>query len=145
MKIDLSALIRPFTRKRDGFASPWVSLTVVYAIAPQGLEPDEAFAMRGMVIKARPIDYKYTPPGSFIAFFAGSEAGRHAADALVAALRQYAAEHKLAAFGACAETGQCLATRRAGGGFSAPPAGEVIASVRAAATAAANVNAEASK
>lgn len=144
MKIDLSALIRPFTRKRDGFASPWVSLTVVYAIAPQGLEPDEAFAMRGMVIKARPIDYKYTPPGSFIAFFGGGEAGRHAADALVAALRQYAAEHKLA-FGACAETGQCLATRRAGGGFSAPPAGEVIASVRAAATAAANVNAEASK
>jgi len=135
MRSLFAELVRFMLKRPTGFASPWLTLTVVCATAAEGLEPDQAFAMRGMVIKSRPIEFNYTPPGSFVAYFGANDAGRQAAEALLALLKEFAAEQAIPHFGACAETGDCLATLRAGGGFSAPPAGEAITRARSAAIA----------
>ena len=57
------ALFGLFGRKPKGYASPWLQLTVVCATAGEGLEPDDAFALRGEVIAAHPIDFEFKPPG----------------------------------------------------------------------------------
>ena len=115
-----------FGRKQKGYAVPWLQLTVVYAIAREGLSPDEAFAMRGKIILARPIDFEFKPPEAFIAFFPGTAIGLQKASDLAGVLRGVAREKALPAFGVGVLQGECLAQLGASGRFAAKPVGTVI-------------------
>ena len=120
------ALFGLFGRKPKGYASPWLQLTVVCATAGEGLEPDDAFALRGEVIAAHPIDFEFKPPGSFLAFFPGTEGGLVAGNQLADALRAYARDKSVPAFGVGVQQGECLAQMSGNGRLAAKPAGAVI-------------------
>lgn len=120
------ALFGLFGRKSKGYASPWLELTIAYAIARDGLEPEHAFALRGKVMAASPVDFEFIAPGSFLAFFPGTTEGLQAATRLADVLRGYARERSLPAFGVGIRQGECLAQIGRAGGFVAKPAGAVI-------------------
>ena len=112
-----------FGSKRKGYASPWLQLTVVYATAKDGLEPEDAFALRGMVLAAAPIDFEFKNGNSYIVFFQGTAAGLQAANDFAGLLREYAREKSLAGFGVGVQQGECLAQMRANWRFAGKPAG----------------------
>ena len=120
------AFLGLFGRKNKGFASPWLHLTVVHASAREGLEPDDAFALRGMVIGAHPIDFDFRNPGGFTVYFPGAADGLEAANGLAITLRGYARDKSLSAFGVGVGQGECLAQRSGSGEFVARPVGTVI-------------------
>lgn len=115
-----------FGTKTKGYASPWLHLTVVHASVREGLEPDDAFALRGMVIGAHPIDFEFRNPGGFTVYFPGSADGLAAANGLASELRTYSRDNSLSAFGVGVGQGECLAQRSASGKFVARPVGTVI-------------------
>ena len=121
------ALFNLFGKKDRGYASPWLQLTVVYATARDGLEPDHAFALRGKVIGSSPIDFEFKDSSTFIVFFRGSTEGLQAATHLAESLREYARDKSLSAFGVGVQQGECLAQMSGTGRFAAKPAGTVIA------------------
>jgi hypothetical protein len=103
-----------------------MQLTVVYAMAREGLSPDDAFAMRGKIIQARPIDFEFKPPNAYIAFFPCTAEGLQKASELADVLRGVAREKALLAFGVGVLQGECLAQLGASGRFAGKPAGTVI-------------------
>lgn len=114
-----------FTRRNDNYASPWLNLTVIYAIGLDGLDSADVYAIRSRFLQAKPISFEYAAPGSFIAYFPASSPGLEAAEALAHGVRQYASERAIARFGVSVRQGECLATRTAGG-FAGKPVGEVV-------------------
>ena len=120
------ALFGLFGKKDKGYASPWLQLTVVYATARDGLEPEHAFALRGKVIAAGPIEFEFMSPGSFVAFYPGTAAGLQAGTGLADALRGYARDKSVPAFGVGVQQGECLAQMSGTGRFAAKPVGAVI-------------------
>ena len=120
------ALFGLFGRKNKGYASPWLQLTVVYATARKGMEPEHAFALRGKLIAAHPIDFEFMSPGSFLAFYPGTAEGLQAGTELADALRGYARDKSLPAFGVGVQQGECLAQMSGSGRFAAKPAGAAI-------------------
>ena len=132
------AFLGLFGRKYKGFASPWLHLTVVHASAREGLEPDDAFALRGMVTGAHPIDFEFRNPGGFTVYFPGSVDGLAAASGLAGKLRGYARDKSLSAFGVGVGQGECLAQRSGSGKFVARPVGTVISVAMSAAIREAN-------
>ena len=112
--------------KAKGYPSPWLQLTVVYAIARDGLTPEDAFALRGRVIMAKPIDFEYKSPDAFLAFFPATVDGLNAGTALADGLREVAGNRALQPFGVGVLQGECLAQRSGSGRFVAKPAGTVI-------------------
>ena len=115
-----------FNRKHIGYASPWLQLTVVCAVAQDGMEPEHAFSLRGRVMAAVPIEFEFRDANAFIVYFPGSAEGLQSATHLAATLREYAREKSLSAFGAAVQQGECLAQLRSGGHFVAKPAGPII-------------------
>ncbi len=115
-----------FGGKPKGYAVPWMHLTVVYAMAREGLSPDDAFAMRGKIIQARPIEFEFKPPNAYIAFFACTAEGLQKASELADVLRGVAREKAMPAFGVGVLQGECLAQLSASGRFAGKPAGTVI-------------------
>jgi len=109
------ALFGLFGRKNQGYASPWLQLTVVYATARDGLEPDAAYAFRGKMLAA-----------SFLAFYPGTAAGLQAGTQLADTLRAVARDKSVPAFGAAVQQGECLAQMGGPGRLAAKPAGAVI-------------------
>lgn len=120
------ALFGLFGGRKKGYASPWLQLTVVYATARDGLEPDDAFALRGKVMAARPIEFEYMSPGSFLAYFPGTEQGLQAGNRLADVLREHAREHSVPGFGVGVRQGECLAQLAGASRFRGKPAGAVI-------------------
>ena len=135
------ALFGLFGRKKQGYASPWLQLTVVYATSPSGLEPTHKFAIRGKVLTSGPIEFEYIEPGSFLAFFPGTAAGLAAGNQLADALRVIAHEKAVPNFGVGVQQGECLAQLRGTGRFVAKPAGKIIAQALALAIDEANAHA----
>lgn len=121
------AFFEIFGSNNKGYASPWLQLTVVCAIAQDGMEPEHAFALRGKVIAAAPIEFEFKDSAAFIVFFPGSAEGLQSATNLAESLRQCAREKSLSAFGAAVQQGECLAQMRSSGRFVAKPAGPLIA------------------
>ena len=115
-----------FGKKDKGYASPWLQLTVVYATARDGLEPEHAFALRGRVIAAHPLQFEFIKPIAFLAFFPGTAEGFSAGNRLADAMRVYALEKAVPVFGVCVLQGECLAQMRGPGRLAAKPAGAVI-------------------
>jgi hypothetical protein len=120
------ALFGLFGSKKKGYASPWLHLTVVYATAQEGLEPDDAFALRGKIVAARPIDFEFMNADSFVAYYPGNSAGFEAGTQLAETLRGVARDKSLAAFGVAVLQGECLAQVSGTGRFVARPVGTVI-------------------
>ncbi len=120
------ALFGLFGRKKKGYASPWLQLTVVYATAREGLQPDDAFALRGKIVAARPIDFEFMNADSFVAFYPGTAVGLEAGTQLAETLRRVARDKSLSAFGVGVLQGECLAQAGAPGRFAARPVGTVI-------------------
>ena len=120
------ALFGLFGRKDKGYASPWLQLTVVYATAKEGLQPDAAFALRGKMLAAHAIEFEFTNPGNILAFYPGTVEGQQAASRLADVLREVAREKSVPAFGVGVETGECLAQLNRAGRFVAKPLGVVI-------------------
>lgn len=116
-----------FRGKNKGYASPWLQLTVVYALARDGMEPEHAFALRGKVLASAPIDFEFKDSNSYIVFFRGSTEGLQAANHLAETMRQYARETSLSAFGVGVQQGECLAQINAAGRFVGKPVGNVTA------------------
>ena len=135
------ALFGLFGKKNSGYPSPWLQLTVVYATALDGLEPDHAFALRGKVIGSAPIDFEFKDSKSYIVFYPGSALGLKTATQLAESLSQYAREKSLPAFGVGVQQGECLAQTSSSGRFVAKPAGTVIAQTMRLAIEDANSNA----
>ena len=121
------ALFGLFGSKQKGYASPWLQLTVLYAMSPDGLAPEHAFAIRGKVIVSKPLQFEFISSGAFLAFYPGTAAGLHAANELADALRRYAREKSVPSFGVSVQHGECLAQMNAAGRLAAKPAGTVIA------------------
>ncbi|MEO8103867.1 MAG: hypothetical protein ABI790_15195 [Betaproteobacteria bacterium] len=121
------ALFGLFGGKKKGYASPWLQLTVVYATARDGLAPEQAFALRGKVTAAGPIDFEYVNPGSFLVYFPGNAEGLLAGSRLADSMRTYAGDNGVPAFGVGVRQGECLAQTSGAGRFVAKPAGAVIA------------------
>ena len=120
------ALFGLFGRKKKGYASPWLQLTVVYATAREGLDPEHAFAFRGKVLAASPLDFEFMKTGSFVVFFRGTAEGLAAGTLLADTLRAVAREKSVPAFGVGVLQGECLAQISGTGRFAAKPAGTVI-------------------
>ena len=112
--------------KQKGYASPWLQLTVVYAASPDGLAPEHAFAMRGMVIVSKPLQFEFIKSGAYLAFFSGTVEGLRAANELADLLRTYAHEKSVPTFGVSVQQGECLAQINAAGRLVAKPVGTVI-------------------
>ena len=121
------ALFGLLRRKQNGYASPWLQLTVLYAMSPDGLAPEHAFAIRGKVIVSKPLQFEFIESGAFLAFFPGTTAGLHAANELADSLRNYGREKSVPSFGVSVQQGECLAQMNAAGRLAAKPAGTVIA------------------
>jgi hypothetical protein len=111
---------------RKGYASSWLHLTVLYATAGEGLEPEQAFLLRGKVLASSPIDFEFINSDSFLVFFSGSAAGLHAGNQLAEALKSVARDKSVAAFGVAVQQGECLAQLTAGGRFVSKPIGGLI-------------------
>jgi len=122
----LSDLLEIFKKKKSGFDSPWLQLTVVYATAKDGLTPDQAYVLRGKVLAAGAIQFEIIEPASFMLLFSGNEAGLNKANALAETLRQTARENGIPAFGVAVQQGECLAQRSESGRFIGKPSGPVI-------------------
>lgn len=122
----LSNLLEIFKKKKTGFDSPWLQLTVVYATARDGLTPDQAYVLRGKVLAAGAIQFEIIEPASFLLFYSGNEAGLKRANALAETMRQVAREQGIPAFGVAVQQGECLAQRSESGRFLAKPSGPVI-------------------
>ena len=115
-----------FGGKNKGYTSPWLQLTVVYATAPAGLDPDDAFALRGRIMAAGPIGFEFLNSDSFVAFFPGTTGGHEAGNRLAETLRGMARDKSVAAFGVGVQQGECLAQIGGSGRFVAKPVGTVI-------------------
>lgn len=135
------ALFGLFGKKKRGYASPWLQLTVVYATAREGLQPDDAFALRGRVMAAAPIDFEFMAPGSFVAFYPGTADGLQAGTRLADMMREYARLKSLPAFGVAVQQGECLAQMSGSGRFVAKPVGTVISQTMSLAIQEADINA----
>lgn len=120
------ALFGLFGSRKKGYDSPWLQLTVVYATAREGLGPEHAFALRGLVMAAHPIGFEFIHPGSYLSFYPGTADGLQAGQRLAETLRAYARDHALPAFGVGVEQGECLAQLSGAGRFVGKPAGAVI-------------------
>jgi len=120
------ALFGLFGRKNQGYASPWLQLTVVYATARDGLEPDAAYAFRGKMLAAGALHFEFINPASFLAFYPGTAAGLQAGTQLADTLRAVARDKSVPAFGAAVQQGECLAQMGGPGRLAAKPAGAVI-------------------
>ncbi len=135
------ALFGLFGRKKLGYSSPWLQLTVVYATSPSGLEPVHKFAVRGKVLTSGPIEFEYIEPGSYVAFFPGTAAGLALGNQLADDLRVIAQDKAVPNFGVGVQQGECLAQLRGTGRFVAKPAGKVISQALALAIEEANAHA----
>lgn len=120
------AFFELFGRKNKGYASPWLQLTVVYATARDGLAPEHAFALRGALIAARPIDFEFINPGSFLVFYPGTAEGLQAGTRLADALRGYARDKSVPNFGVSVQQGECIAQMSGSSRFVAKPMGTVV-------------------
>ena len=120
------ALFGLLGNKNKGYASPWLQLTVVYATARDGLDPEHAFVLRGHVISAHSLQFEFLKPGSFLVFFPGTAEGLSAGTLLADTMRNYAREKSVDAFGVGVLQGECLAQMRGPGRLAAKPAGQVI-------------------
>ena len=129
-KIKHMALFGLFGRKRKGYASSWLQLTVVYATARQGLEPEQAFALRGKILAANTIDFEFLNSDSFLAFYPGTVEGLQAGARLMEALKGVARDKAVPAFGVAVQQGECLAQMNATGRFSSKPMGGLILQTR---------------
>ncbi len=121
------ALFGLFGSKQKGYASPWLQLTVLYAMSPEGLAPEHAFAIRGKVIVSKPLQFEFIKSGAFLAFYPGTAAGLQVANALADSLRNYSYEKSVPSFGVSVQQDECLAQMNAAGRLAAKPAGTVIA------------------
>ena len=129
----LSNLLSLFKKKPDGYATPWLSLNVVHAVALDGLTPDQAYGLRAQFLRANTVDFTATNGAAYTAYFRDSENGAKRAVALVESLHQFGRELNVPAFGVGAARGECLVNKSAKGGFESPPVGEpVTQAVRAA-------------
>ncbi|MBL0123506.1 MAG: hypothetical protein IPP88_12490 [Betaproteobacteria bacterium] len=120
------ALFGLFGGNKKGYPSPWLQLTVVYATAREGLQPDDAFALRGKIVSAHPIGFEFMNADSFVAFYPGNASGLEAGTQLAETLRGVARDKSLPAFGVAVLQGECLAQVRGSGRFVAKPVGTVI-------------------
>lgn len=124
------ALFGLFGRKRKGYASSWLQLTVVYATAREGLEPEQAFALRGRILAANPIDFEFLNSVSFLVFYPGTAEGLQGGTRLAEALRRVAHDKAVPAFGVAVQQGECLAQMSGTGRFAAKPMGGLISQTK---------------
>lgn len=134
------ALFGLFGGRSKGYASSWLHLTVVYATAREGLEPEQTFALRGKILAAHPIDFQFVNADSFLVFYAGTPAGLHSANELVTSLEKIASDKAIPAFGVAVQQGECLAQMNGKGRFAAKPMGGLISQTRNLAIASADAN-----
>ena len=120
------ALFGLFGGKKKGYSSPWLQLTVVYAMCRDGLEPEHKFAIRGKVLAAKPIQFEIGESHTYLVFFPGSDSGLDAATQFAESLREYAREKSLSGFGVGVNQGECLAQMSGTGRFAGKPAGTAI-------------------
>jgi hypothetical protein len=119
-----------FKKKPDGYATPWMVLHVVHAVAADGLTADQAYGLRARFRNAGAIDFSVTVSGavtSYTGYFRDTEMGRERANALADGLRAYKVEFAVPAFGLGTGTGECIVERSDKGGFETPPVGEAVA------------------
>ncbi len=119
-----------FGSKKKGYASPWLQLTVVYATARDGLEPEHKFAIRGKVLAAKPVRFEIGESHTYAVFFPGSDAGLQAGNNFAESLREYAREKSLSSFGVGVAQGECLAQMGGGGRLAGKPAGAAVAQAK---------------
>ena len=131
-----------FGGKRKGYTSSWLQLTVVYATALEGLDPEQAFSLRGRVLAATPIDFEFQNSDSFLVFYPGTPTGLEAGNDLAEALKQVARDKAIPAFGVAVQQGECLAQMNGVGRFVAKPMGGLIFQTKNLAIQAAEVKAQ---
>ena len=120
------ALFGLLGRKHKSYASPWLQLTVVYATARDGLEPDAAYALRGKLLAAGSLDFEFIDANAIVVFYPGTAAGLEAATRLADTLREVARDKVVTAFGVAVQQGECLAQMSGSGRLATKPAGVVI-------------------
>ena len=124
------ALFGLFGGKKKVYSSPWLQLTVVYAMCRDGLEPEHKFAIRGKVLAAKPIQFEIGESHTYLVFFPGSDSGLDAATQFAESLRDYAREKSLSGFGVGVNQGECLAQMSGTGRLAGKPAGAAIAEAK---------------
>ncbi|MCY7387386.1 MAG: hypothetical protein LH481_04870 [Burkholderiales bacterium] len=124
------ALFGLFGKRKKGYASSWLHLTVVYATAREGLEPEQTFALRGRILAANPIDFEFVNADSFLAFYPGTAEGLQSGTRLAEALNVVARDKAIPAFGVAVQQGECLAQMNSGGRFAAKPMGGLISQTK---------------
>ena len=124
------ALFGLFGKRDKGYASSWLHLTVVYATAGEGLEPEQTFALRGRILAANPISFEFVNADSFLVFYAGTPEGLASAGLLLEVLYEVATEKAIPAFGVAVQQGECLAQMNGKGRFAAKPMGGLISQTR---------------
>lgn len=134
------ALFGLFGGRSKGYASSWLQLTVVYATAREGLEPEQTYALRGKILAANPIDFQFVNADSFLVFYAATPAGLDSANELVTSLEKVAFDKAIPAFGAAVQQGECLAQLNGKGRFAAKPMGGLISKTKNLAIATADAN-----
>ena len=120
------ALFGLFGGRKKGYQSSWLHLTVLYATACEGLEPDQTFALRGKILAANPIDFEFVNSDSFLVFYAGSATGLDAATRLAETLQAVAREKAVPAFGVAIQQGECLAQMTGAGRLKSKPMGGLM-------------------
>jgi hypothetical protein len=129
-------LLSIFKKKPEGYATPWMVLHVVHAIAADGLTADQAYGLRARFLKAGAIDFSVTikeAVTTYTAYFRDTETGLQRCNALVDALRSYKTEYAVPVFGIGTGHGECIVEKSDSGGFETPPVGEAVTkAVRAA-------------
>lgn len=115
-----------FLSRKPKLVAEYIPLVVLYAVDRDGLSAENAFALRALLLAARPRDFFYLPPGSFQVFFPGTEEGDAGAGRLAAELEAYAGCHGMLSFGVGVAAGTCIAQWDARGGFTMPPLGMTI-------------------
>ena len=134
------ALFGLFGGRSKGYASSWLQLTVVYATAREGLEPEQTYALRGKILAANPIDFQFVNADSFLVFYAATPAGLDSANELVTSLEKVAFDKAIPAFGAAVQQGECLAPLTGKARFAAKPMGGLISKTKNLAIATADAN-----
>lgn len=118
----VSKLFRQLTRRPSAVSDH--RFIVVYAYRPDGVTPDEGYALRDIINAHRPTDWRfYNPSGFEVLFWLAAPDARANAEALTDALRAFGPSHRL---GVGVAEGELMAEFSSDGQLLSWPLGNVI-------------------
>jgi hypothetical protein len=113
-------------RKETEADGDFLNLTVLYFWARDGLQADDGFAVRNLILDSGSLFFQFLNPGAFCIFFSDADEGKNNGARLSRAMKKYAHEHQIQPVGVGVCVGRCIVSFDKEGRIKALPIGGVI-------------------